>query len=499
MSNAVSPAKESHGVEGISVDIIRPENAWSYEPMTAEEGRTDVNNARRLSERYGHLLRWVADWKAWAAWDDRRWVHDKETYATKYASEVGKDIWRELADEYAQSDPHSRGMISKFATHTNSGRGARDMVHLAKSMMVSWPREFESSPMLLNVANGTIDLETGKLRPHDPEDRLLNVSEVVFDQKKRCPTWERFLSEVFGNRKELVEYVRRLIGYTITGRVSEQVMIFCYGGGANGKGTFYGTISRILGEYWNKAPRGLLLWKNFESHPTDLADLYGKRLVVCSETGEGRALDETLVKELTGGDPIRARRLYENNWEFWPTHKLWLVSNHKPRVVGSDHGIWRRIKVLPFEQTFTDDRIDKDLDVKLTAELPGILAWAVRGCLEWQREGLPSPVLMEQETRAYRQEQDVVQQFVDTHCDVGESLSEGATALYERFKKEFPEGEVTQNGFGSRLRAKGFTNKRSDGSDFRMPDNLRGWKGLQLKATSGEALVARLKARGQGL
>lgn len=449
--------------------------------MTAEEGRTDVNNSRRLAERYGHLLRWVPEWKSWAAWDGRRWVHDKDSYATKYASEVGKDVWRELAADYQQADPHTRNEISKFARHTNSGRGARDMIYLARSDMVSKASEFESSPMLLNVGNGTIDLETGRLRAHDPEDRLLSMTDVVFDPKRRCPTWERFLSEIFGGREDLVEYARRIVGYSLTGSVVEQILLFCYGSGANGKGTFYGTVSRMLGEYQCKAPRNLLLRKTQDSHSTDLADLYGKRFVVCAETNDGQYLDEGLVKELTGGDPIRARKLYQDNWQFWPTHKLWLVSNHKPRIVGTDHSIWRRIKVLPFEQTFSGDRIDRDLDKNLAAEMPGILAWAVRGCLEWQRDGLPSPVTIEEETRAYRQEQDVVQQFLDSCCEVGEAFCEGATVLYDRFKAEFPEADVSQNGFGARLRGKGFTNKRSDGSDFRMPSNLRGWRGLRLK------------------
>lgn len=449
--------------------------------MTIKEGRTDVNNARRLAEMYGDRIRWVPEWKNWAAWDDNRWVaDDKDVFAIRYAKRVASDVFRELAEDYQNGEDPVRKAVASFAVYSSSARGIREMISLARDQMLSYSREFESEPMLLNVGNGTVELETGKLRPRDPEERLLNMTDVVYDQKRRCPTWERFVSQIFGKKSDLIEYARRLVGYVLTGDVSEQMLLFCYGSGGNGKGTFYTTVSRMLGDYAGKAPRNFLLWKNFDSHPTDLVDLYSRRLVVCSETGEGRALDETFVKELTGGDPIRARKLYQNNWEFWPTHKLWLVSNHKPRVIGSDRGIWRRIKVLPFEQEFSPTD-DPGLERKLMEELPGILAWAVRGCIEWQRDGLKSPVSVEEETATYRYDQDVVGRFIAEHCDIDPSSKEGSTVLYEKFNKEYPEAEMSQSSFGSRLASKGFKNKTADGKEVRTTDGKKGWKGLKLR------------------
>jgi P4 family phage/plasmid primase-like protien len=250
--------------------------------------------------------------------------------------------------------------MDAFCKASNSEHGLRAMLALARSEpgIPILPGELDGDPWLLNVLNGTIDLRTGTLRPHDREDRITKLADVRFDSEADCPVWIGFLQEVLPD-PDLREFVRRLVGYRLTGSTQEHVLPFLFGVGANGKSTFLNTIQSLLGiTYAIKAPADLLLAMRNESHPTELADLFGKRLVCCNEAEDGRRLAESLVKELTGGDKIRARRMREDFWEFSPTHKIWLAANHKPSVRGTDHGIWRRIKLIPFTVTIGPSSIN---------------------------------------------------------------------------------------------------------------------------------------------
>ena len=255
------------------------------------------------------------------------------------------------------------------------------------------PIDLDQNPWLLNCPNGTVDLKTGELKPHCREDLLTQLCPTNFNPDRSTYHWDRFLELVFDHRQDLLDYGHRLLGYMITGDVREQVLPIFYGVGANGKSTLINTFMKVIGnDYTMQAPSDLLMAKRHNSHPTERADLFRKRLVTCAETEQNRRLNEALVKALTGGERIRARRMREDFWEFDPTHKVILCTNHKPQVRGTDHAIWRRLRLLPFEKTFwnPDDsesgpdelRQDKELMGRLLLESEGILFWAVPGCLE---------------------------------------------------------------------------------------------------------------------
>ncbi len=289
------------------------------------------------------------------------------------------------------------------------------------------PQDMDRDPWLLNVQNGTLDLHTGELRPHCQEDLITKLAPVRYDPDALCETWKRFLTSIFADDEAVIEFMKRWSGFSLTGDVREQILPIFWGKGANGKSTMLNVVMDVLGEdYAVKATRDLFMSKKSDSHPTQMARLHGKRLVVCIETAEGARLDEGLVKELTGGDKITARRMKEDYWQFDPTHKCVLVTNHKPEISGTDEGIWRRPKLVPFTQRFWDAdkgesgpdhlRADKTLAEKLKAEAEGILRWCVEGCLAWQREGLLIPVAVQTATTEYRGQQDTLAAFIDEHC-----------------------------------------------------------------------------------
>jgi putative DNA primase/helicase len=291
------------------------------------------------------------------------------------------------------------------------------------------PQDMDRDPWLLNVLNGTLDLRTGELRSHRQEDLITKVAPVRHDPDALCETWKRFLASIFADDQDMVEFMKRWFGHCLTGDVREQILPIFWGKGANGKSTMLNVIMDIMGEdYAIKATRDLFMNKKADSHPTQMARLHGRRLVVCIETQEGARLDEGLVKELTGGDKITARRMREDYWQFDPTHKCVLVTNHKPEISGTDEGIWRRPKLVPFTQRFWDAdkgengpdhlRADKTLSEKLKAEAEGILRWCVEGCLAWQSEGLKIPAAVQVATTEYRGQQDTLAAFIDENCTI---------------------------------------------------------------------------------
>ena len=269
-------------------------------------------------------------------------------------------------------------------------------------------------------------------------------------------------------------------------------MPFLHGGGANGKSTIVETLLKMLGsDYAMKAAPDLLMANRGESHPTDRADLFGKRFVACVETEEGRRLAEALVKELTGGDRVRARRMREDFWEFTPTHHVWLAGNHKPAISGTDHGIWRRIKLIPFDVVIPEAEQDKNSAHKLAAELPGILNWTIAGCLDWQKNGMQEPAIVRAATQEYSAEEDVVGEFITDYCELGNFMAP-ATELYKAFVAA-TDSKMTQHAFGSRLRQRGHEKGRTK-------KGKHGWKGLRLKADAerkrdAQRFLANLKAK----
>jgi putative DNA primase/helicase len=443
---------------------------------------TDWGNARRLVHHHGDDLRHCFPWRKDLVWERRHWKVDDTGEMERRAKDTIRRIYTQAAEE--QNEDLRKALV-EWAVKSENAMRIHNIIALARSEpgIPILPSRLNNDPMLLNVANGTLDLRTGKLHKHRRQDYLTKLCPVEYDPGATCPTWERFLTEIFpatgdtaeqpGNT-ELIRFVQRFLGYCLTGDIREQILAIFWGNGSNGKSTMLNVLLELLGQdYAIKAPPNLLMAKR-EAHPTEKADLFGQRLVTTIETEDGGRLAEALVKDLTGGDHIRARRMREDFWQFAPTHKLVLCTNHKPKIRGTDHAIWRRIRLVPFTVRFEGDRKDAKLPDKLRAEYPGILAWLVRGCLDWQKDDLGLPEAVKQATQEYRAEQDLVAGFVQECCVEGDAYRCRAGELYARFKHWTEAcGEAqgsavpSQRMFGLALSERGFERYTNNGTWYR--------------------------------
>ena len=292
--------------------------------------------------------------------------------------------------------------------------------------------------MLLNVANGIVDLKTGDLLPHQRDTLLTKLIDVDYNSDAECPEWMKFLDLVTGNDKELAYFLQLAIGYSLSGSTDEHCLFFLLGTGQNGKTTFTETIRRMMGNYALRTDIEALMqsWNRGQAATPHLADMAGARFVLASEIPENRKINEALVKDLTGGDTLTARHLFSNPFTFSPVHKLWLFGNHKPKVTGTDWGFWRRMRVIPFNVTIPDDirKPMSEVNQIFAAEMTGILAWAVIGHLMWQANGLEQPRAVVDATSEYRTEQDMVQQFIDEKCEAHPDYSVEKAFLYSTWR-----------------------------------------------------------------
>lgn len=339
--------------------------------------------------------------------------------------------------------------------------------------------ECDANPWLLNVQNGTLDLRAGKLRPHCQGDMLTKLAPVRYDPDCPTPLWDAFLSRIMDGNAEMTAYLSRIAGLCLTGAITQQELFIFWGGGANGKNVFLDTIMGLLGDYAGAAPDSLLVVRTHDEHPTEIADLLGKRLVVASELEEGARLRVALVKRLTGDATLKARFMRQDVFEFRRTHKLIIVTNSKPLIRENTHAIWRRIRLVPFSVTIPASERDPHLTDKLRAEWPGILAWAVRGCLSWQREGMKPPHEVLLASQNYQAEQDVLSDFIADRCvrapkcrvprndlfmayqswakQTGEPHPLDRTALFERMRRVPGVEDVQWRPLGTTVPVRGFS------------------------------------------
>jgi putative DNA primase/helicase len=451
---------------------------------------TEFGNAFKFQVRFGEDVRYVVEWKEWIGWDGTRWKRDLGGGAVgEKAKVISQSLWQDVEDmkiEVRLGDKKAERKfkhVLKFANSSCTAKGTNATVTLARSALSIHVGQLDRHDWLLNVANGTLDLKTGKLRKPRREDFLTKLCPTAYVKKAPCATWERFLSDVFGADKELIRYVQRILGYGITGDVSEHVLPILWGEGSNGKSTLVHAVMHALGEdYGGTAPRELFAVNKGGRHPTELMTLQGKRLMAASETEAGKPIDEALIKLLTGGDDIAARFCCKDYTTFEPTHKLLLSTNYKPQIKGTDEAIWRRPALIPFAVQFTGGNMDKDMPKKLEAQREGILRWLVRGCLDWQRQGLAPPECVQTATASYRAEQDVVGRFIEECCQTGEKCVASASELWEAFKVWAGEEVISQTAFGCELgKRKGLLSGRVTKGEHR---GRKAWTGLCLRAGS---------------
>lgn len=450
--------------------------AWGGTP-----GRnlTDYGNAERLTDKYGEVMRYCRALKAWIVWNKTRWEVDETGVVVRMAKKVVRAIPEELKG--ATTDT-KRDAIRNWAMKSESAGKLGAMITLAETErgISVLPDEFDANQMLLNAQNCVVDLGTGKALPHDRAQLLMKQVNAIYDPSATCPTWLNFLNQILDGNQNLIDFIQKAIGYSLTGQIGEQVMFILHGGGSNGKSTLLELLRHLFADYSLNTPTSTIMRRADSSSTTnnDVARLRGARLVTAVETEENQQLAESTIKQITGGDTITARFLFGEFFEFKPTFKLWLAANHKPQIAGGDHGIWRRIWLIPFNVKITDEMKDIHLPEKLKEEAAGILTWAVQGCLKWQAEGLGMPAEIKEAVAEYQAEMDVLAAFLDDTCVQLPTAHCSAAALYKSYQKWTAENGITagmsQRKLGGKLKDRGFEAVKSTGG-------LYVWRGIGLR------------------
>jgi putative DNA primase/helicase len=419
----------------------------------------DTGNAQRIVDNYGEDLLYSYVAKRWLYWDGRKWVYD---YEGKVKLMVDDVVARMPLDKdlYEDSDAYN-----KHCSKTRSSASKTAMLKEAEHQMPILPEKLDMHSNLLNTVSGIVNLQNGTMVDHDKEQLMTKITNAEYTTTADCPIWLGFIETIFGGDRELIRYIQKAVGYSLTGSTEEQCVFFMYGEGRNGKSTFLDTIADILGDYATNIQPDSLMVRQSGGGTSDIARLVGSRFVTSMEPGDGMRLNEGLLKQLTGGDKITAAKKYENEFEFRTEFKLWMAMNHKPLIRGTDEGIWRRIHLIPFTVTIPDDKVDRRLKYKLRKEMPAILKWAVDGCLMWRREGLKRPACVEEATREYRASMDTMGAFLSECCERG-PREVGAAELfkvYTEWAKENNEYTMTATKFGTEM-AKRFDRKKAHGT-----------------------------------
>jgi putative DNA primase/helicase len=421
---------------------------------------TDAGNAECFKELFGDQNIFIPEKKKWLRFDGIKWSEDQQVLL-KMLETVrlrGKQAMSVL------EDPEARKAAVKWSLASESRMRLNAALSVAEPMLSQGINSFDSNPWVLCCSNGAIDLKTGKLITPTREDWLYKSTNVPYDPVARCERFSQFLDEVFNGDRQIMDFVQKAMGYSLTGLTVEQVLFILYGTGANGKSIFLNLMGDLLGDYSITTPASTFKDTPYhDSIPNDIARMAGARFIKSIEVKEGTKLNEERIKALTGGDRITARFLHNEFFEFIPVGKFWIAANHKPVVRGSDEAIWRRIRLIPFEVFIPPEKRDPHLSEKLRAELPGILAWAVEGCLKWQVEGLKPVGKVKEWTDNYRAESDLIAQFLDEKTEktvTGKTKAGDLYKTYEAWCKERGEFAITGTKFGKRMEEKGFFKKK---------------------------------------
>lgn len=423
---------------------------------------SDVGNAARLRDAIVGQLRWVAPWGAWLRYEHGCWRRD----TTGIAQEAAKNLGNIILDEAASiADKDTRKDAIRWALRSESAATVTAALKLAGSdpLIATDPGQFDAHPWLLGARNGVLDLRTGRLQSHSPDLLLTKQTNAIFDHRAEAPRWLAFVESVLPDQS-LRSFVQRSLGCALVGEVREHALWLAVGTGANGKSTLLGAVQHVLGDYAITAAPELLL-AGQPRHETGLADLRGARFVVTSESDDGRRLAEATVKALTGGDRVKARYMRQDFFEFDPTWSMWVATNHRPEVRGTDDGIWRRLKVVPFTVSIAKDDQDPDLPAALRREAAGILRWLLDGCTAWQQEGLSEPLAVRMATEDYRSSQDALADFFGDCCIIDQMHTASAKDLltaYNAWLEEQGERHTNQKRLGLALAERGLEKYRSN-------------------------------------
>ena len=443
--------------------------------VETEFSLTDLGNAERFAARHAHHLRYCRLWKKWLFWDETHWAADTTGEAERMVAETVRHLLA-VASEMTNEKEQQR-MVS-FARRCESAVRLSALLAVARTQtpLVASADSFDADPWLLNTRTGLLDLRTDSFGPHEPEKLITRLAPVDYDPLATCPNWERFLQRVLAGRTELIRYVQKAVGYSLTGETGEQCLFLLYGQGANGKSTFLSTIMGILDSYARQLPMDSLLARQNPAIPNDIAALRGVRFVSAVEADDGARLAESLIKQMTGQDKISARFMRGEWFEFVPQFKLWLATNHKPRIHGCDEAIWRRVRLIPFTVTIPAAERDRNLAAQLRAEWPGILRWAVEGCRLWQQEGLDAPPDVVAATDEYRSEMDILADFLAQRCVTNPLCSVPVADTYRAYEAwcvATADRPISKRTFTARMREHGLQTTHASG-------NVLVWQDLAL-------------------
>ena len=444
------------GVEDYGVIILDKKKMRRY-------ALDDTGNADRFVEKYKNKARYSYINKGWYFYDGRKWEVDYAGLIKNLTEDILKDMKMQRA--YCEDEDEEKA-FDKHLKYTRNNRGKTNMIKESEHRLSILPHEFDKVKEHFNCMNGVVNLRNGQIFEHSHEQYLSKMSNVEYTNKIDTPLWDEFLNQIFDNDKDLIDYIQKAIGYSMSGSTKEQCVFFCYGNGRNGKSTFLDLISDIMGDYaTNIQPETIMVRGQQGGANSDIARLKGARFVTTVEPNQGARINEGLLKQLTGGDTVTARHLYGQEFEFEPEFKIWMSTNHKPIIRGRDLGIWRRMHLIPFTVQIPENKVDKNLKYKLKKELTGILKWAVDGCIRWQREGLEMPDAVKEAVKEYQNEMDVISAFLE-ECILtgpGEVKASDLYKAYTNWADENNEYKMKNTMFGTEISLRYTKKKKSDG------------------------------------
>lgn len=434
------------------------------EPATLPDLFTDMRLKEYFARVYGNVVRYVPG-IGWHFWNSQRWITDAPGGLYPLVGQMQKSLMDEASKIVNEKDRiETRKALINLESHNRQTNLIDACQHVPE--LITAAAEFDRDSMLLNCQNVTINLVNGVTRPHNPQDHITRMVNIEYDPDAQCPVFLAFLTWAMCDDMDLVSYIQRFIGYCLTGKTTEQILDFWYGTGGNGKSTLMNVLQWLLCDYASNADTSLIMKRDNGSDNTRnsmLAGLRGARLITLSEVNDGEKLDEAQIKSFTGGDAVTCRHLYQKPFSYVPQGKLVGFGNYRPHIRGTDHGIWRRIHLVPFRAVITDADKDPNLPDKLRAELPGILAWAVKGCMEWQRRGLDAPKAIKAAVSDYRAKEDTFKSWLSECCAVTEDKRTSAAALMASFRDYSGWRGLSDKKFGDMLREAGFQKIRSNG------------------------------------